>query len=49
MGREWNQCPKKTWAPELSIFKPNASLAKLVEDMRKLGIHLTKQDYIVIV
>jgi hypothetical protein len=32
-----------------SIAKPNASLAKVVEDLGKLGKGLTKQDYIVIV
>jgi len=28
-----------------SIFKPNAPLAKVVEDVRKLGKDLTKQDH----
>jgi hypothetical protein len=32
-----------------SIFKPNVPLAKVVEDIRKLGKDLTKQDHIVIV
>jgi hypothetical protein len=32
-----------------SVFNPNAPLAKLVEDVRKLGIDLRKQDHIVIV
>jgi hypothetical protein len=32
-----------------SIFKPNASLAKVVEDTGKLGKGLTKQDHIIIV
>jgi hypothetical protein len=33
----------------MSIFKPNATLAKVVEDLGKLGKDLTKQDHIVIV
>jgi hypothetical protein len=33
----------------VSIFKPNAPLAKVVEDLGKLGTGLTKQDHIVIV
>jgi hypothetical protein len=33
----------------VSIFKPNAPLAKVVEDLGKLGKGLTKQDHIVIV
>jgi len=32
-----------------SIFKPNVPLAKVVEDIRKLGKDLTKQDHTVIV
>jgi predicted Rossmann-fold nucleotide-binding protein len=32
-----------------SIFKTNALLENVVEDIRKLGKELTKQDYIVIV
>jgi hypothetical protein len=32
-----------------SIFKPNAPLAKLVEDVRKRGKELTNQDHTVIV
>jgi hypothetical protein len=32
-----------------SIFKPNAPLAKAVEDLGKLGKDLTKKDHIVIV
>jgi hypothetical protein len=32
-----------------SIFKPNAPLANLVEDVRKPGKDLTKQDHIVTV
>jgi hypothetical protein len=32
----------------VSIFKPNAPLAKVVEDLGKLGKGLTKQDNIVI-
>jgi hypothetical protein len=32
-----------------SIFKPNAPLAKAVEDVWKLGEELTKQDHTVIV
>jgi hypothetical protein len=32
-----------------SIFKPDAPLAKVVEDVRKLSKDLTKQDHIVIV
>jgi hypothetical protein len=33
----------------VSIFKPNAPLAKAVEDLGKLGKGLTKHDHIVIV
>jgi hypothetical protein len=33
----------------VSIFKPNAPLEKVVEDLGKLGKGLTKQDHIVIV
>jgi hypothetical protein len=33
----------------VSIFKPNAPLASVVEDLGKLGKGLTKQDHIVIV
>jgi hypothetical protein len=32
-----------------SIFKPNAPLANVVEDPRKLGKNLTKRDHVVIV
>jgi hypothetical protein len=32
----------------VSIFKPNAPLANVVEDLRKLGKDLTKQDHIII-
>jgi len=32
-----------------SIFKPNAPLANVIEDLRKLGKDFTKQDHIVIV
>jgi predicted Rossmann-fold nucleotide-binding protein len=32
-----------------NIFKPTASLAKVVEDVRKLGKDLSKQDHMVIV
>jgi hypothetical protein len=32
-----------------SIFKPNASIAKVVEDIGKLGKGLTKPDHIIIV
>jgi hypothetical protein len=32
-----------------SIFKPNAPVAKIVEDVRKLHKDLTKKDHIVIV
>jgi hypothetical protein len=31
-----------------SMFKPNAHLANVVKDVRKLGKHLIKQDHIVI-
>jgi hypothetical protein len=33
----------------MSNFKPNAILAKVVEDLGKLGKDLTKQDHIIIV
>jgi hypothetical protein len=33
----------------MSIFKPNATLAKVVEDLGKLSKDLTKQDHIIIV
>jgi hypothetical protein len=33
----------------VSIFKPNASLAKVVEDLGKLGNGITKEDHTVIV
>jgi hypothetical protein len=39
MGGEWDKCFKKTWAP----------LANVVEDVRKIGKDLTKQDHIVTV
>jgi hypothetical protein len=32
-----------------SVFNPNAPLAKLVEEISKLGIDFKKQDHIVIV
>jgi hypothetical protein len=52
MGEEWEQFHKKTWAPKqrFVVFSiQNAPVAKLVEDVRKLGIDLRKQDHIVIV
>jgi hypothetical protein len=40
-------CFKKIWELNLtrSIIKPNAPLAKVVEDIGKLGKGLIKQDY----
>jgi hypothetical protein len=51
MGRKLDQRSKKRWALNLksSILKPNASLAKFVEDLRKLGKGVSKQDHILIV
>jgi hypothetical protein len=53
MGGKLDPCSKKTWALNLiyvvSTFKPNAPLAKVVEDLGKVGKGLTKQDHIVIV
>jgi hypothetical protein len=34
---------------DCSIFKPDTPLANVVEDVRKLGKDLTRQDHIVIV
>jgi hypothetical protein len=33
----------------ISIFKPNAPLAKVADDLRKVGIGITKQDHVIIV
>jgi hypothetical protein len=45
-GGKWDKCFKETWALNLrfNIFKPDAPLANIVEDVRKLGTHLIKQD-----
>jgi hypothetical protein len=45
-------CFKKIWELSLnicSIFKPNTPLAKVVEDIGKLGRAINKRDHIIIV